>query len=483
MKSVKTLKKYEYIIDYITKSIQMGSLRVGDYLPSIRELSQILNISNITVYDAYCRLESMGVVSSNARRGFRLDAIESILGFCDVYSYSSRRSSITSTLQESHLVNGVMQKDMVPLGVQAPMNKYLPSDQLSKYMARIVRSDPEKINTYFNPSSVTGIVSHVEKMTAKFMYQNRGTIVPENEIISTNGAVDGVFLALSALAKTGDCVVVESPCYLALLSLINHLGLVSLEIEALPPHGLDIDKLEFLLETGLRPVCCIVTPNFHNPTGSLMPIENRRRLLELSQKHEMILIEDDVFGPLRFGKILPTLKCVMPDDVIYISSYSKIIAPGYRAGWIAGGKYTQELARVQSILSHSVMGACQETIAQYLESSNVKSFLKGLRTIYQENSTLMADAIEAYFPEHTQAYRPQGGQYLWVMMPESVSATRLHYEALKHKILLAPGSLFTMVQKNYDNCLRFCFAFEMNDKVLESIRIVGDLAKKIQGAS
>jgi DNA-binding transcriptional MocR family regulator len=460
----------------------MGSLRIGDYLPSIRALSQSLDISNITVYDAYCRLEGMGVVSSDARRGFRLDSVKNILGFDDVCSYSSRKSSITSTLQESHLLNGFMQNDMIPLGVQAPLNKYFPSDLLSRYMARIVRSDPEKINTYFSPSSATGIVSHVEQMTAKFMYQNRGTIVPENEIISANGAVDGMFLALSALTKAGDCVVVESPCYLALLSLANHLGLVPLEIGATPPHGLDIDKLEFLLETGLRPVCCVVTPNFHNPTGSLMPVENRKRLLELSKKHDMVLIEDDVFGPLRFGKILPTLKCAMPDDVVYIGSYSKIIAPGYRVGWIAGGKYTQELARVQSNLSHSVMGACQETIAQYLESGNVKSFLKGLRATYQENSTLMADAIEASFPEGTQVCRPQGGQYLWVMMPEAISATRLHYEALEHKILLAPGSLFTMVQKNYDNCLRFCFALEMNDKVFEAIRIVGDLAKKIQEA-
>lgn len=471
------MKKYELVIEYVKKSVQSRNLNVGDLLPSIRSMAKALGVSNITVNDAYCRLEKMKIVESEDRKGFILVDAEKLLG---ELSQDNDEPNVLSEseLKVSHFRNSLKDnKEIVKLGALSPTNAYFPNDELSKYLTRTVRTNPDDMNLYYSPYAISGNSGFIEKMTAKFMFRTLGITVSEDNIFFTNGALDGLTCVLSAVTSPGDFVVIESPCIPSFYNICEYLNLVTLEIETSFPDGLNIDKLENLLMSGInKPKCLIVSPNFQNPTGALMPLENRTRLLEICKHYDVVVIEHDVFGALNFGNMLPSLKSMMSQDVIYVSSFSKILAPGYRVGWVCGGKYSLSIAVTQGLGTFAVMKASQETIAQFLEAGKMKTHLKKIKEIYMENSNKIYDAVMEYFPEGTELSKPEGGQFMWLVLPEHISVSDLYIKALENNILLAPGNLFTK-RGNYDNCMRLTFALEVDDKVIEGIKLIGELAK------
>lgn len=467
------MKKYEQVIEYIKKSIQFGSLHIGDCLPSIRTMARTLDVSTVTVYEAYCRLEEMGVVIGEERRGFVITSVHADL---QILENSSSHSPDNFGLKILHFHNSIEDyENILKLGCLFPSNIYFPHNDLSKNLARIVRSNPDTVNSYWGGTVHPGVVGSIEKMTAKYMYTILGIAVTASEIIMTNGTLAGLHCIIAAVSKPGDVIAVEAPGFPGTLGAIDYLSRNVMEIDALPPSGFDVDQFETLLKSGARPVCVIVSPNYQNPTGVQMPLDNRIRLLEIAQKYEVIVIENDALGALRFGKMVPTLKSIKPDQVIYVSSYTKTLAPGYRIGWIAGGQYQLSIARAQSLGPFTQMKANQEAVAEYIESGKVKSQINNLQNIYKENCSLMADAIEEYFPQGTTIFRPDGGQFLWVTMPEKISVNRIVQEARKHNILCTPGTLFSCSDR-FENCLRFCFAQPINEEVINAIKIVAEIA-------
>jgi DNA-binding transcriptional MocR family regulator len=470
------MKKYEIVIDYIRKSIRMGRLYQGDYLPSIRMMSQMLGVSTLTVYDAYCRLEREGLVESNERRGFVvLDDLQHV-GSDATPQYIDEDLPTLSAIHADHFKNTTRRNsETIPLGAMAPKNKYFPSEELSKCLVRAIRSNPYDMNTNGLAVDLEKVTAVIEKMTAKYMFITSGIAISDEEVRTTNSTSEGLLYALSATTKSGDMVVVESPGFIGIHNIIRFLRLISLEIPTLQPNGLDIDKLELLLNSGIRPSALVVTPNFHNPTGALMPLENRQRLLALCGRYSIVVIEDDVLGPLYYEKPVPSLKSLRPNDVIYVSSYSKVLAPGYRVGWLCGGKYTESIGTMRTLGAYAMTKFSQLAVAQYLAEGKVKSYLPNLRKKYEDNRDVMAQTILGSFPENTDVFIPQGGQYLWATMPGHVVADELYFKAMERNILLAPGMLFTK-QNLYRNCLRFCYAQEITQKTIDAIEYTGQLA-------
>ncbi|MDR3294388.1 MAG: PLP-dependent aminotransferase family protein [Clostridiales Family XIII bacterium] len=468
------MKKHEIVIEYIIRGVQTGNLGLGDYLPSIRTVAKNLGISTSTVFDAYCRLEHDGFVTSKERGGFRLTSISDIPALSVTTEHFP---SPISDIQNKHYEKtGRYPQQMVPLGAMSPPNIYFPSEDLSKCLARIARTNPELINNGGLATNFANIIGPIEQITAKHMYKSQGITMPDSEICHTQGALEGLFLALRTITKRDDFVVVESPGFLAVYNMLKQLCLKAVEVEVLPPHGLNIDHLETLLDAGIRPACMVATPNYQNPTGALMPLENRKRLLRLCKKYDIAVIEDDTLGTLRFADKVPTLKELAPEDVVYVSSYSKIMAPGYRVGWVSGGKYAYNIRITQRLDPFVLTIANHLAVAQYIESGKIRVQMSSLRKIYAENCGKMAEALERSFPAGTQVFRPQGGQYIWVTMPENISATSLFFQAQNANILLAPGTLFNG-QGKHNNCLRFCFALKMSQDIFDAVEIVGKLAK------
>ena len=184
---------------------------------------------------------------------------------------------------------------------------------------------------------------------------------------------------------------------------------------------------------------------FQNPLGSLMPDERKRQLVELLTRHDIPLIEDDVYGELYFGATRPVPAKAYDTQglVLHCSSFSKCLAPGYRIGWASAGRYTQRVQRLKLSSTLSASGPAQGAIAEFLEQGGYDRHLRRLRDTLQTLQARMATAVAHAFPAGTRMTRPQGGFFLWLELPQGIDALALHRQALARGISVAPGPIFS----------------------------------------
>jgi DNA-binding transcriptional MocR family regulator len=239
-----------------------------------------------------------------------------------------------------------------------------------------------------------------------------------------------------------------------------------------------LDELKKAVEAGKIDICLLVS-NFSNPLGSCIPTENKRAIVELLERHNIPLIEDDLYGDMYFGKQRP-LTCKSFDEagnVLLCSSVSKTLAPGYRVGWVIPGKYKEKVLNTKLYQTISTTTLTQEVIADFMEKGRYEHHLNKMRNALFGNLMQLIRAINLYFPENTKIHRPEGGFMLWVELDENTDTVILFEEALKHKISIAPGRLFT-TQELYRNCLRMNYSWLWNERIENAIKILGSLVRK-----
>ena len=291
----------------------------------------------------------------------------------------------------------------------------------------------------------------------------------------TSGCVEAVTLALQATCRPGDTVAIGAPVYYTFLNSIQQLGLKVLEIPSSPREGMSVDVLAYALRH--NPVsACLVIANFNNPLGGVMPDERKAELVRLLRTHEIPLIEDDVYGELGFGPHRPTAAKAYDDAglVLYGSSFSKTLAPGYRVGWIAPGRYLDRVQRLKSVFSLATASPTQLAVAEFLTSGGYDRHLRALRRTYAAQVAHVRAAIARWFPAGTRVTRPEGGFVVWVEMPAGVDGLAVHERALRKGIAVAPGTLFTTGDR-FRSCIRLSGAF-WSDRIRDALRTVGGIA-------
>jgi DNA-binding transcriptional MocR family regulator len=253
------------------------------------------------------------------------------------------------------------------------------------------------------------------------------------------------------------------------------LGLKAVEVATDPLAGIDPDHLEGLLRKFPIKACVFVT-NFSNPLGACMPDEKKRALVQLLTKHRIPLIEDDIYGELYFGRSRPrTCKSFDKEGwVLYCSSLSKSLAPGYRIGWALPGRFIEEVVQIKMMHNISCTTITQQAIAHFLGIGRFDLHLKKLRKALHTQCLRYMQGILQYFPPGVKVTRPQGGLVLWVELDKQLDAYRLYQEALKHDVSVAPGALFS-AQRQFGNCLRISYARPWDQDVEEGLRLVGKL--------
>jgi DNA-binding transcriptional MocR family regulator len=299
-----------------------------------------------------------------------------------------------------------------------------------------------------------------------------------DEVLITSGCVEAVLLALRATCRAGDTIAVESPFYFNFLQMIAELGLKALEIPSTPREGISIEALRYAIEQSKISACLVIT-NFGNPLGSLMPDERKRELVELLAHHEIPLIEDDIYGDLVFANDRPsTAKSYdRAGLVIYCSSFSKTIAPGYRVGWSIAGRFQGEMERLKMMMNIATASPPQLALAEFLATGGYDHHLRAIRRIHARNISQMADAVVRYFPAGTCMTRPLGGFILWVEMPGGTDAIQLYHRALEHGISIVPGPLFSLTLK-YGNHIRLSAA-SWDERIERGIQTLGELAHEL----
>ena len=248
------------------------------------------------------------------------------------------------------------------------------------------------------------------------------------------------------------------------------MGLKVLEIPS-DSEGMNLAVLDYAIRN--NPVsACITIANFNNPLGSLMPDDKKRELVRFLAEHGIPLIEDDVYGDLAYGPSRPVSTKAFDESglVLYCSSFSKTLAPGYRVGWIAPGRFKEKVTQLKALLNVASSSPTQLAIAEFLTNGGYDHHLRKIRRVYARQTALVREAVARHFPPGIRVSRPEGGYILWVELPEGKDAFRLYEAALLEGIGIAPGTIFTLGDR-YRNCFRLNAAFwsESTEQALETL--------------
>lgn len=465
---------YEEVANRVSVMIDQGVFRAGERIPSVRGLSRQFQVSVSTVLEAYNILEDRGIIRARPQSGYYVNVrLPGIKAAPDVSRPACCLPTSVSTSEVSlAILKAATREGVIPLGAAIPNPELLPVERLNRMLSTAAR---RHANRYVAYEVVPGC-KELRIQIARRSLEMGCSLVPE-EIITTSGCVEAVMLALQAVCRPGDVVAVESPTYYNFLLLLESLNLRALEIPCHPHHGVSIDALRYALEQN-RINACLFNLNFNNPIGSVMPEEKKRELVELLADHEVPLIEDDIYGDLAFALERP--KSTKGFDrkglVLLCSSFSKTLAPGYRVGWIAPGRFQPQIEQLKSISNISSASPPQYAVAEFLANGGYERHVRKLRRTYAAQTFQMAEAVAKYFPEGTRISQPSGGSVLWVECPRYVDSMALHKEALAHGISIAPGPIFS-ARRKFSNCIRLNTAF-WSPKVEQAIEKLGELAAR-----
>jgi DNA-binding transcriptional MocR family regulator len=467
------MKRYEQLADDIAQSIREGVLRPGERLPSVRQTSASRKISPSTVFEAYYLLEARGLITARARSGYFVSSGSQRLQ--PLPEPSAEVAESPAELDVSELVFEVLEatraRKGVPLGSAFPSPLLFPMARLARTLASTVqRMDPWRTVQDLGPGD-----AELRRQIA-LRYVIDGVQVPVEEIVVTNGALEALNLCLAAVTRPGDTVLIESPTFYAALQSIERSGLRAVEVPSHPVTGIDLDALEHAI-TKHHPQALWLMTNFQNPQGSLMPDAHKRRLVELVTRHGIPLIEDDVYGELYFGEKRPTPAKAYDSEgwVMHCASFSKCLAPGYRVGWTAPGRFAKQIERLKLTTSLATNIPAQQALAAYLAKGGYDRHLRQLRHTLLLQQIRYLEAIERNFPEGTRISRPDGGYFFWIKLPPGADALKLHRHALKSGISLAPGPIFS-AQRGFNDCIRLNYGHPWDDSVASALATLGQLS-------
>ncbi len=433
--------RFELLARELEQQIAAGVLRAGDRLPSVRQACASRGVSPSTVFQAYYLLESRGLVRAVPRSGYFVSARAGGLLLAEPKSSEpqpgSRAVEVNDLIYEC--LGLARARDIVPLGSAFPSPSLFPLDRLR----RALISSTRRLEPWSMVDDLPAGNLRLKREIAK-RYLRHGLTVSTDEIVLTHGAMEALNLCLSAVARPGDAVVVESPTFYVALQALQRLGLHAIEVPTHVREGIDLGRLAQVIEL-YRPKACWLMTNFQNPLGSLMPEAKKRDLVELLARHDLPLIEDDVYAELYEGKVapLPAKAYDRRGLVLHCSSFSKCLAPGYRVGWAAPGRLVREVERLKLMTSLSGSIPVQAALAEYLQEGGYDHHLRSLRVSLQAQRNHLFDAVTRLFPSGTRAARPAGGYFVWVELPAGVDALALHRAALARRISLAPGPMFS----------------------------------------
>lgn len=437
----------------IEQRIREGVLRAGERLPSVRQACRSQHVSPSTVLKAYYQLESRGLVEARPKSGYYVrPPLRAPLPEPQLTRPLGHATELNVSDFIFEILESVKDPAVIPFGSSFASPHLFPLAKLGRYLAAAAR--------HMDPlSTVTDLPPGNEELLRQIAlrYLTGGVSVQPSEIVITSGAMEALNLCLQAVTRPGDLIAVESPTFYAGLQAIERLGLRVVEIPTHPREGVSLAGLADTLRQ--HPVkACLLMLNFQNPLGALVPDDNRRALVELLRRHEVPLIEDDTYAELYFGKQAPLAAKSLDTSglVLHVSSFSKCLAPGYRVGWVAAGRFAQKIQRLKISTSLATTIPVQIALADFLRHGAFDTHLRRLRSVLELQEAEMAAAIERHFPEGTRFARPRGGYLVWVELPARIDALALHRAALARGISIAPGPIFS-AKREYRHCIRLNF--------------------------
>lgn len=459
---------YLQITELIAGKILNNALPAGTKLPPERELAVLFGVSRTTAINAYRHLEQQGMVKTKAGSGTYVSEVfpgtpdqSSGIPWPQLFTPYSQ-SPFTSTLRE--LVSNPISNNNISLATGMPDPAFYPIDQLqslfNRFSNRTDRADFGYISTEGYTPLRQSIAGYLASMGIKTS--------PENLMI-LSGAQQGLYLISKVLLSPGDYVVVESPTYLGAIQLFQAAGARLLTLPVSDSSSLSLLE-DYLIR--YRPKLLYTIPTFHNPTGHLLPEHQRKELLQLAARHRMVILEDDPYSELYFGEQPPlSLKALDPyEGVIYLGTFSKMLMPGLRTGFLAAHpSLINRLAMEKQYNDLHSNNISQWLIHLLLQEETLELHLNFVRQEYKKRRDTLVKAIRRYCGDDLQFELPEGGFFIWCKLQPPIPTSKLLHETIKNGMSFVPGEAFYTTPAG-DRELRLCFATHPENLLSEGVR-------------
>jgi 2-aminoadipate transaminase len=389
--------------------------------------------------------------------------------------YAERTKTMTSSIIRD-LLKLTQQPDVISFAGGLPAPELFPIREFKEACAYILEHDGARALQYGPTDGYPPLKEFlVEKM------QKYGVPAEMENVLITNGSQQALDLIGKVFINRGDVIVTEAPTYLGALQAWNLFGPRYVTVPS-DDDGMQVDKLEEILRRE-KVKFIYVLPNFHNPAGVTLAEERRYRLVEIAGKYGVPIIEDDPYGELRFeGRDLVPIIVLHKENVIYLSTFSKTLAPGIRLGWVtAPGRVIDRLIMAKQAADLHTSTFVQMVANDICQRGILKRHVQIIRKVYKERRDVMLAAMEEFFPEGVTWTRPQGGMFLWVRLPEKVDAAKLLRVALEEKVAFVPGAAF-FPNGGGHNTMRLNYSNASPEMIREGIRRLGRaIAREIDG--
>ncbi|HSB02281.1 MAG TPA: PLP-dependent aminotransferase family protein [Anaerolineales bacterium] len=471
---------YQQIKTYLRQGILSGSLAADTRLPASRQLAQDLGVNRITVENAYAELEAEGLIFSKLGSGTYVlppDSLPALPQNSPGDSWPLWQQSLQDKTTRGKVPNAKVARHPDPINFASGIGdaNLFPAEDFRKVLQTVMRRDGIAALDYGDRNGHAPLRESIAHILASQGIQTQ----PEN-ILITAGSQQALSLVSQLLLKPGDVILVESPTYSGALDLFRALDFKAVGIPV-DGQGMQVDGLEQLLQQH-HPKLIYTIPNFHNPTGTCLNSARRRQLIVLADRYNVPILEDDFVGDLRYeGRIQPALKALDPGGrVIYVSTFSKMLMPGLRVGFLAAEgpvyDYLVNFKRVNDLATSTLV---QRALEAYVTVGRYQAHLRRSCQIFRRRRDAMLSAIKRYLPAEVRLDPPQGGLFLWLQLPANLDAEKLLPLAWEEGVSFAPGNGFFLDGTSGRDWLRLNFVAQAPVQIEEGIKRLGKAIKRL----
>src|SRR5579863_7024879 len=459
---------YIQLRDQIRALVHGGDLRPGERIPASRELAAQLGVHRTTVANAYAELESEGLVSGHVGRGTFIRG-ESVARKISAVPHPTsvdgglRWESLFADERGEEILSRLTQaapRGSISFVVARPAAEFFPIEELRKCSNAVWRREGTEI-LQMGPSDVYPPL----KQALVAMLRSEGYAAGDENLLITDGCQQALDLVCKAFLRPGDTVLIENPAYPGALAIFTsaRARILSAQVNAESGPGtvpgVDVSSIEAVLMQN-RVKMIVLTPDFHNPTGTTLPIAERRRVLEIAARFQVPIVEDHIYARLRArgGQVSALKQLDRLNVVIQIDSFSKIAFPGLRVGWIvAPSNVIDRLRKVKEATDLQTGQLGQAIFAEYMRRGKLNRHLERTCKAYSGRLAALEQALTRHMPPGTKWTRPEGGMCVWVELPPGFDSNELLIHTRERGVVFAPGRYFYL-QNPQPNTLRLGFA-------------------------
>lgn len=367
---------------------------------------------------------------------------------------------------------------MISFAAGNPAPEAFPTDDIARISEDVLSNNAINALQY----SITEGYAPLRERMKKYMAEKHNSVSLDDELIITSGAQQVMDLMTKAFCEKGDTIITEAPSFIGSLNTFRSYGanLVGVSVES---DGMNIEELEEALKNNPNTKFIYTIPNFQNPTGITMSFEKRKAVYELAKKYNVLVLEDNPYGELRFsGKDIPTIKSLDTDGrVVYAGSFSKVLAPGLRVGYALGNEKVIAKLTVckQTADVHTTIFA-QMITDEFLKTCDFDKHLQNLRQIYKHKAELMMGLMDEYFEDKITYHKVEGGLFIWCTLPKEVDMMSFCTKAVKEKkVALVPGTAFLINETDECHQFRTNYSTPTDDQIINGMKALGELVKEI----